>query len=166
MDQAKKLSQYPLQRTKSHLTPFNIARLDDIQDGTVIRRGNLATHMIFGVSQTINTASYVYVKCMKEVMSLSQSVIDIFIGKWVAAVEPSNSDSMLQLRCSECTLGKVMTCIGPSNAKRQQWMTSSLVLIWVRAHDTQGGTIAEIPEICGLFVMASRLMQAEASKNV
>ncbi|KAL4746600.1 hypothetical protein BDW72DRAFT_207213 [Aspergillus terricola var. indicus] len=45
--------------------------LDDIEDTSSLRRGQLATHTFYGTSQTINSANFVYVKTVGEVMRLN-----------------------------------------------------------------------------------------------
>ncbi|CAO1597261.1 hypothetical protein XANCAGTX0491_001079 [Xanthoria calcicola] len=44
--------------------------LDDCEDGSELRRGSPATHMIFGQAQTINTATFLFVRAMQEVARL------------------------------------------------------------------------------------------------
>jgi geranylgeranyl pyrophosphate synthase len=44
--------------------------LDDIQDGSMLRRGRPATHTIFGVGQTINSSSYKICEALEEVLKL------------------------------------------------------------------------------------------------
>jgi geranylgeranyl pyrophosphate synthase len=44
-----------------------------------MRRGSPATHIIFGPSQTINSATYVYARCFEKVSSLSQGAVLGFI---------------------------------------------------------------------------------------
>ncbi|KAG1878930.1 terpenoid synthase [Suillus subluteus] len=44
--------------------------LDDIEDDAQLRRGQPATHKIYGVPQTINTANYVYFSAYKELSKL------------------------------------------------------------------------------------------------
>ena len=46
---------YPIQ--KNHLTT---PRLDDLEDGSPLRRGKPSTHNIYGAAQTINSATYLY----------------------------------------------------------------------------------------------------------
>lgn len=56
--------------------------LDDVEDGSVSRRGRPATHMVFGTSQAINAAGYQINKAMIEVMKLGNlECIEIFVGK-------------------------------------------------------------------------------------
>lgn len=44
--------------------------LDDIEDDAQLRRGQPATHKIYGIPQTINTANYVYFSAYKELSKL------------------------------------------------------------------------------------------------
>lgn len=56
--------------------------LDDVEDGSVSRRGKPATHMVFGTPQAINSAGYQINKAMMEVLKLGDAqCIDIFIGE-------------------------------------------------------------------------------------
>ncbi|RDW78973.1 bifunctional terpene synthase/polyprenyl synthetase family protein [Aspergillus mulundensis] len=47
--------------------------LDDIQDGSQLRRGRPAAHAVFGQPQTINSATYLYVKGSRQLKSLKHS---------------------------------------------------------------------------------------------
>jgi geranylgeranyl pyrophosphate synthase len=53
-------------------------RLDDIQDGSPSRRGYPSSHMVFGISQTVNSATYAYAKCLENVMKLSKAAAEAF----------------------------------------------------------------------------------------
>ncbi|KAE8446357.1 hypothetical protein EG329_012106 [Mollisiaceae sp. DMI_Dod_QoI] len=54
--------------------------LDDIQDGTLERRGSPAAHVVFGTSQTINSATYMIFVCFEKVRSLdNKECLDVFI---------------------------------------------------------------------------------------
>lgn len=44
--------------------------LDDIEDGSSLRRGQPAVHRIFGISQTINSANYIFLQATAEVLKL------------------------------------------------------------------------------------------------
>ena len=44
--------------------------IDDIQDGSDLRRGSPASHRVFGTAQTINSANYVYFLAQKELLQL------------------------------------------------------------------------------------------------
>ncbi|KAK5999230.1 Quiannulatene synthase [Cladobotryum mycophilum] len=46
--------------------------LDDIQDGSSLRRGSTAAHMVFGEAQTINSALYMFVHVSKRIHELQQ----------------------------------------------------------------------------------------------
>lgn len=53
--------------------------IDDIQDNSKLRRGIPAAHTVFGVAQTINSANYVYFKCMAMVTAMQQpAAVQIF----------------------------------------------------------------------------------------
>jgi ophiobolin F synthase len=56
--------------------------LDDVEDGSISRRGRPATHMVFGTPQAINSAGYQINKAMMEVLKLGNAqCIEIFIGE-------------------------------------------------------------------------------------
>ncbi|CDM32996.1 hypothetical protein DTO013E5_5797 [Penicillium roqueforti] len=52
--------------------------LDDIQDGSVLRRGRPVAHQIFGVGQTINTATYLMNEALYLVQMLSPSAVLVY----------------------------------------------------------------------------------------
>lgn len=54
--------------------------IDDIEDGSDLRRGKPASHIIYGVPQTINSANYVYFLAMQESQKLSdpRAALQIF----------------------------------------------------------------------------------------
>ena len=56
-------------------------RLDDIQDNSPMRRGSPSTHSVFGVSQTINAATYMYTKGLEAATSLSPKTVVALFGK-------------------------------------------------------------------------------------
>jgi hypothetical protein len=56
-------------------------RLDDIQDGSVLRRGRPVAHQIFGVGQTINTATYLMNEALYLIQMLSPSAVSIYTGR-------------------------------------------------------------------------------------
>ncbi|KAF3025155.1 hypothetical protein E8E14_014740 [Neopestalotiopsis sp. 37M] len=55
--------------------------LDDVEDGSISRRGRPATHMVFGMPQAINSAGYHINKAMMDLLSLDNHVqcIQIFV---------------------------------------------------------------------------------------
>lgn len=56
--------------------------LDDVEDGSISRRGRPAAHMVFGTPQAINSAGYQINKAMMAVLKLgSAECIEIFTGK-------------------------------------------------------------------------------------
>ncbi len=64
--------------------------LDDIEDGSQLRRGRPATHEIFGVAQTMNSAGYLVLHALKQFQTLDDrrcldividQVQDLYIGQ-------------------------------------------------------------------------------------
>lgn len=55
-------------------------RIDDIQDGSDLRRGQPSAHTIYGVAQTINSANHAYFLAQKELLGLREgsSMVNIF----------------------------------------------------------------------------------------
>ncbi|KAL2847042.1 isoprenoid synthase domain-containing protein [Aspergillus pseudodeflectus] len=54
--------------------------LDDIEDSSPLRRGRPATHTIFGVGQTINSANYLLVEVMDQIRKLDDpGCLDIYL---------------------------------------------------------------------------------------
>lgn len=43
--------------------------LDDVQDASALRRGRPATHAVFGVAQSINSATYLFVQAVSAVQA-------------------------------------------------------------------------------------------------
>lgn len=60
-----------------------VLRLDDIEDNSPLRRGFPATHVVFGVNQTINSANLLMIKALKAAESLSPLAVRIFIERLV-----------------------------------------------------------------------------------
>ncbi|UNI15336.1 geranylgeranyl pyrophosphate synthetase [Purpureocillium takamizusanense] len=53
--------------------------VDDIEDGSSLRRGVPVAHHVFGTPQTINSANYVYFRALQEVQKLSNPrAVEIF----------------------------------------------------------------------------------------
>lgn len=57
--------------------------IDDVQDGSILRRGIPVAHNIFGTAQTINSANYVYFLAMQELQHLENKdeAMHIFISE-------------------------------------------------------------------------------------
>lgn len=57
--------------------------IDDVQDGSQLRRGLPVAHNIFGTAQTINSANYVYFLALKELQTLENrdEAMDIFTNE-------------------------------------------------------------------------------------
>ncbi|OQE20910.1 hypothetical protein PENFLA_c015G01631 [Penicillium flavigenum] len=54
------------------------AKLDDIQDTSSVRRGKPVAHHIFGIGQTVNSATYRINEALRLVQRLSTSAISIY----------------------------------------------------------------------------------------
>lgn len=53
--------------------------MDDVEDGSQLRRGVPVAHSIFGTAQTINSANYVYFRALEELQRLeNREAIHIF----------------------------------------------------------------------------------------
>jgi geranylgeranyl diphosphate synthase, type III len=53
--------------------------VDDVEDGSVLRRGVPVAHNIFGTAQTINSANYIYFQALDEIQKLQNpNVVKIF----------------------------------------------------------------------------------------
>jgi geranylgeranyl pyrophosphate synthase len=48
--------------------------LDDIEDGSELRRGHPAAHSVFGTPQTINAASFTIVEAVRKAHKLSNVI--------------------------------------------------------------------------------------------
>ncbi|KAF3385516.1 Phyllocladan-16-alpha-ol synthase [Penicillium rolfsii] len=54
--------------------------VDDIEDSSVLRRGQPVAHSIFGVAQTFNSGNYVYFLALREIQKLNNPrAIDIYV---------------------------------------------------------------------------------------
>ncbi|KAJ6259098.1 hypothetical protein Dda_5995 [Drechslerella dactyloides] len=56
--------------------------IDDIQDGSTLRRGQPAAHMIYGPPQAINAANFLFVKCLEEVQKLGAASVHVYSGAY------------------------------------------------------------------------------------
>ncbi|KAL4956498.1 isoprenoid synthase domain-containing protein [Aspergillus filifer] len=57
--------------------------LDDVEDISSLRRGQPATHIFYGPSQTVNSANFVYVKTVHEITRLhNPKCMEIFIDSY------------------------------------------------------------------------------------
>ncbi|CAJ0574573.1 unnamed protein product, partial [Mesorhabditis spiculigera] len=52
--------------------------IDDIEDNSVLRRGQPCTHRIYGIARTINSANYVYFIAQQRCLALGETVAKIF----------------------------------------------------------------------------------------
>ena len=53
--------------------------VDDVEDGSVLRRGIPVAHSIYGVAQTVNSANYVYFRALQELLRMANPrLIEIY----------------------------------------------------------------------------------------
>ncbi|KAI9369056.1 isoprenoid synthase domain-containing protein [Aspergillus egyptiacus] len=58
--------------------------LDDVEDNSALRRGQPATHIFYGVSQTVNSATSAYVKTVQDILQLqNKECLNIFIEELI-----------------------------------------------------------------------------------
>ncbi|RDW81746.1 bifunctional terpene synthase/polyprenyl synthetase family protein [Aspergillus mulundensis] len=57
--------------------------LDDVEDASALRRGHPATHILYGASQTVNSATAAYVKTVQDILRLpsEQKSLRIFVDE-------------------------------------------------------------------------------------
>jgi len=56
-------------------------RIDDVEDGSALRRGFPVAHSIYGIPQTINSANYIYFCALRELERLnSPQLFKVFYG--------------------------------------------------------------------------------------
>ena len=51
-------------------TSLSWARIDDIEDGSVMRRGRPCAHLVFGTAATINSGNYYYFKFIEQMIEV------------------------------------------------------------------------------------------------
>jgi|SRR5277367_1458828 len=58
-----------------------MCRIDDVEDGSALRRGFPVAHSIYGIPQTINSANYIYFCALRELERLNNpQLFKIFYG--------------------------------------------------------------------------------------
>ena len=110
--------------------------IDDVQDGSQLRRGKPVAHNIFGVAQTINSGNYVYFLALNELQKLRNSS---------AAIEVYTSEMLHLHRGQGMDLywRDVLEC--PEEDEYLEMVSN---------------------KTGGLFRIAIRLMQAESPRNI
>ncbi|RAL16768.1 bifunctional terpene synthase/polyprenyl synthetase family protein [Aspergillus homomorphus CBS 101889] len=86
--------------------------LDDIEDSSPLRRGRPATHTVFGVGQTINSANFLLLQAMDEVRQLDETqCLDIYFEE-LRNLFTGQSYDLYWTRQGECpTEGEYMEMI-------------------------------------------------------
>ncbi|KAK6353830.1 hypothetical protein TWF730_008254 [Orbilia blumenaviensis] len=109
--------------------------IDDVEESPSKRQGNASTHMVFGTPQSVNTANYLFVKCLQEVQKLphSLSAVEIF------------TDELTNLSLGRgYNINWAFRSSGPSERD------------YIKMIDGKTGS---------LFRLAARLMKVEATQN-
>lgn len=85
-----------------------MSRLDDIEDGSPLRRSRPATHTVFGIPQTVNSATYQLVDIIGRVRDVgSGELVHIVLGKYLSnhhfasELETLDRMSLCSSRCSD-----------------------------------------------------------------
>ncbi|OJJ05786.1 hypothetical protein ASPVEDRAFT_55591 [Aspergillus versicolor CBS 583.65] len=110
--------------------------IDDIQDNSVLRRGQPVAHSVFGIAQTINAANYVYFHALRELQKLNNraAAVDIFTEELLSLHQGQGMDLLWR---------DTLTC--PSEEDYLEMIAN---------------------KTGGLFRLAIKLMQAESAARV
>ena len=78
--------------------PQLIHRIDDVEDGSSLRRGFPVAHSIYGIPQTINSANYVYFCALRELEKLNNpQLYKIFYGTDTFGIAQLRVDELINL---------------------------------------------------------------------
>ncbi|KAM7195197.1 Geranylgeranyl diphosphate synthase sdnC [Rhypophila sp. PSN 637] len=127
--------------------------LDDVEDGSVSRRGRPATHMIFGVPQAINSAGYQINRAMMEALKLgSVECLDIFIEELDRLYIGQGYDLFWTFNIKRPSVEKYISMV--------DYKTGSLFNMLVRFMAAKTGTDkAPHPDLTRLVVLLGRYFQ-------
>lgn len=59
--------------------------LDDLEDGSILRRGHPAVHTVFGYAQAVNSAEYQVIEAVKEMRKLGDDCVDMCLGEFITS---------------------------------------------------------------------------------
>ena len=94
------------------MTTAKPCRIDDIQDGSKLRRGVPSAHEVYGVAQSINSANYVYFQAQEQLLGLpdwpeafklfNEEMMNLHRGQgmelyWRDNVQPPSEGDYLQM---------------------------------------------------------------------
>jgi geranylgeranyl pyrophosphate synthase len=115
--------------------------LDDIQDGSLLRRGGTAAHIIFGKAQSINSATYMFVRAVHELANpslmtvLLEELDTLFLGqswelKWSFSGQcPSEEEYFAMVDCKTGAmfhmLIRLMLALVPGDGSKEQDLSRS-----------------------------------------
>lgn len=72
-------------------------RIDDIEDGSELRRGFSAAHIVFGVPQTINSANYIYFCALQRLQCLEKPQLTAIFCSTVSFSIVANQGELMAL---------------------------------------------------------------------
>lgn len=140
-------------------------RLDDIQDGSPLRRGQPAAHTLFGEAQTINSANLAIIEAIKAAGDVGvDGATRIILGELLLwSIQANNLNMNLQTSCRAFMSGKAMTYIGrgtthaPPRTNIWPWLTRVCC-----AALTREPLLIIFLETGGLFRLLARLLMLVA----
>ncbi|KAK6541599.1 hypothetical protein TWF694_007399 [Orbilia ellipsospora] len=137
--------------------------IDDIEDNSSMRRGFPSAHGVFGVAQSINTANFLFVKCLDMAQQLpnSEVAVKVFTGMPVSII-PDAIDCLYNLT------QVYLIIFDGIEELRNLHLGQGYDLNWTfnGSCPTEAEYIKMIDgKTGGLFRMAARLMQIHATQN-
>ncbi|KAK8067601.1 geranylgeranyl diphosphate synthase [Apiospora saccharicola] len=132
--------------------------LDDLQDGSQLRRGRPATHVVFGMSQTINSATFQYVQAIAELQNLANPLcLGIFIDEMSSLFVGQGLDLYWTNKGQCPSVGDYLQMVdGSRTPPSPQGRTP---------HTVQNRLTGTVLETGGLFRLLVRLMTAESKSS-
>jgi len=130
--------------------------IDDIEDDAQLRRGVPASHKIYGIPQTINSANYVYFLAYQELFSL-RSGID---GTMNATEREQNEERLVPFRELDRVVTAELLCLHRGQGLELLWRDS----LQCPTEEEYVGMVNN--KTGGLFRVAVKLMMACSTTNI
>ncbi|KAK6503553.1 hypothetical protein TWF481_008567 [Arthrobotrys musiformis] len=134
----------------SDLLRNSLVMMDDIQDGTPVRKGVPATHMVFGIAQAINTENMLLVKSCMELQQLSPEGIKLYLEELCDLYTGQGHDLHAIFKAECPTVSELLRTI---DGKAGRILTTISVLMRTEA------TINRDLEVEELLIFAGRYVQ-------
>ncbi|KAF3220122.1 hypothetical protein TWF106_006863 [Orbilia oligospora] len=134
----------------SDLLRNSLVMMDDIQDGTPVRKGVPATHMVFGIAQAINTENMLLVKSYRELQKLSPEGIKLYLEELCDLYTGQGHDLHAIFKAECPTVSELLRTI---DGKAGRILTTISVLMRTEA------TINRDLEVEELLIFAGRYVQ-------